>query len=153
MVLYIYMIMRTVLIPDFGYFCAYLNSNASTCTSSFNSLDVADQGNNPAGMFNTTMLHIQAATQPYMVTDFVNMDDKNAALFVRLLPSRTIPDTDFTSIPIPTTTPSLTPSNPVESKRVCDATGAVSVTNTVYGLNLERLNCSRIAGLPAHRFR
>ena len=90
-------------------------------------------------MFNTTMLHIQAATQPYMVTDFVNMDDKNAALFVRLLPSRVIPDTDFISIPIPTTTPSLIPSNPVESKRVCDATGAVSVTNTVYGLSLERL--------------
>ena len=81
--------------------------------SDFNSLDVDDQATNPAGMFNTAMLRYQAGQQPYVVTDFVNMDDGNEALFMSLLPSRTIPDTSFlndttTVSATPTTTPSPT---------------------------------------------
>ena len=92
---------------DREYICAYLNFNASTCTSDFNSLDVDDQVTNPAGMFDTTMLLNQAGQQPYVVTDFVNMDVENEALFMNLLPSRTIPDTSFLNDT--TTTVSATP--------------------------------------------
>jgi len=57
------------------------------------------------------MLRIQAETQPYVVTDFVNMDDGNKALFMSLLPSRAIPDTSFTIVPsaTPMASPSPTP--------------------------------------------
>ena len=60
-------------------------------------------------MFNITMLRYQAGQQPYVVTDFVNMDDGNEALFMSLLPSRTIPDTSFLN---DTTTVSATPTSP-----------------------------------------
>ena len=56
-------------------------------------------------MFNTTMLRIQAETQPYVVTDFVDMDDGNTALFMSLLPNTTIPDPIFTIIVSTTTAP------------------------------------------------
>ena len=84
--------------------------------SDFNLLDVDDQANNPAGMFDTTMLRTQAGQQPYVVTDFVNMDGDNSALFMSLLPSRPIPSTSFlnettgTTV-LPTPTPTPTPTN------------------------------------------
>jgi len=55
------------------------------------------------------MLRIQAETQPYVVTDFVDMDDGNTALFMSLLPNTTIPDTSFTIVPSATPMASATP--------------------------------------------
>ena len=82
---------------DFEYLCALLNSNGTSCMSDFNSLDVDDQANNPAGMFNATMLRIQAGQQPYVVTDFVNMDGGNSGLFMSLLPNHDLSSLNFTN--------------------------------------------------------
>ncbi|XP_065902972.1 uncharacterized protein [Dysidea avara] len=120
-------LMNVSLASDRAYLCAFLHSNASTCTSNFDLLDVDDQANNPAGMFSTMMLRAQAGQQPYVVTDFLDMDDRNMALFTSLLPNHPIPDTSFL---METTSPSATtiPTSTVNISFLTETTGPTAAS-------------------------
>jgi len=72
------------------------------------------------------MLLTQAGQQPYVVTDFINMDDGNSALFMSLLPSRPIPSINFLN---ETTGPSASPT-PTPTPR--DDGGAAAVSFSLF---------------------
>ena len=99
--------------------CDFLMANGSdtNCTrgvdddssypSNFNSLEIADQVTNPAGMFNLTQLREQARPLTYAVTELLTNRSDIMMLYENVLPGRDIPNLNFLNDPAPTPTMSM----------------------------------------------
>ena len=93
--------------PDVN--CTVGVDNITSYTSTFDRLEISDQGSNPSGTFNQTELRDQARPLTYAVTELTNRSDV-MMLYEDVLPGRDIPNLEFLIEPMPTpTTTVVTP--------------------------------------------
>ena len=107
--------------------CTVGVGNITPYISSFDSLDITDQVENPAGSFNITQLHNQAITLPYVMTDLLMNRNDVMMLYENVLPGYPVPDLSFLNDTIPT--PSPTSDIPPTSSSDSDTLPTLSATS------------------------
>ena len=107
--------------------CTIGVDNISSYMSNFDRLEISDQEDNPAGIFNLTQLREQARPMTYAVTNLLTNRSDIMMLYEDVLPQRDIPNLDFLIEPIiPTPTTSATVAT--DMPRPTETDGATTVT-------------------------
>ena len=116
--------------------CTLGVGNISPYMSTFDSLEIADQENNPAGTFNLTQLREQAMPPlTYAVTNLLTNRSDIMMLYDIVLPERDIPNLDFLNEPAPTPTITATATatqTASQSPRPTDTGGATAVSFSLF---------------------
>ena len=105
-----------------------------TCMSTFDRLEIADQEDNPAGIFNLTQLREQARPQTYAITELLTNRSDIMMLYEIVLPGRDIPNLDFLNDPTPkpTISMSVSPTASVTPRPTETGGGATAVSFSLF---------------------